>query len=404
MGQYDILPNTCTISITPFKVNIPDEDVEELKTLLRHSKIAPRTYESTFTNGRYGVSHEWLTHAKKVWLDDYDWKTHQTHLNSYPQFTTSIDGFTIHFAALFSTRADAIPIFLFHGWPGSYMEFLPLFSLMKEKYPSPDSLPYHLIAPSLPGYAFSSGPPLDKEFTFPEACHLFYLLAQGMGFKKILVQGGDVGSNFARIMGYKYAEVIGVHLNFCFLASPPKSYDKASFDDVERKGIEQMEYFAKLGSAYAYEQSTRAATISFALSSTPLALLAWVGEKFLEWQDSESPHEGEPPVNLDEILTSVSLYWFTNTISRSFWPYRENTTPGNTESEDFPEWHLDDSTPVGFTWFPGEIYPVPRAWIEKTADNIVGFWRHDSGGHFGALERPKGFMRDLEEFARLTWK
>jgi microsomal epoxide hydrolase len=313
-------------------------------------------------------------------------------INSFPNFKTTItddDGgkFDVHFAALFSAKKDAIPIAFFHGWPGSFLEFLPLMDLIRKQY-TPDTLPYHIIAPSLPGYAMSSDPPLHKDWKVGDTSRIMHKLLVSLGFGSpgYLVQGGDIGSFVSRHIAGTYAECKGMHLNF-MLARDVKS--KASEDDkiseAEKKGIERLDQFFDTGHAYAQEHGTRPSTIGLVLASSPIAQLAWIGEKFLSWTDpSTTP-------SLNTILADITLYWLTGCYPTSIYTYREVKET------------LYVDKPVGYSWFPYEIAPVPRAWAEKMG-KIVFFRAHEKGGHFAALERPETLWVDVEEWAKIAWK
>jgi pimeloyl-ACP methyl ester carboxylesterase len=317
-------------------------------------------------------------------------------INSFPNFKTKItddDGsaYDIHFVALFSSKQDAIPIAFFHGWPGSFLEFLPLMDLIRNKY-TPDTLPYHIIAPSLPGYAFSSDPLLEKNWRCEDTSRVMHklMLSLGFGSTGYLAQGGDIGSFVARQIATTYAECKGMHVNFMFTQDisakiQSKSYSVEALTEVEKKGITRMEEFVNVGSAYAFMHGTKPSTIGLVLSSSPIAQLAWIGEKFLAWSDpSTTP-------SLDTILADVTLYWLTGCYPTSIYTYRDKRETSYVDK------------PVGYSWFPKELAPVPRAWAEETA-NVVAFKSHEKGGHFAALERPETLWEDVEEWVKVAWK
>jgi microsomal epoxide hydrolase len=302
---------------------------------------------------------------------------------------TDNDGgkFDVHFTALFSRKADAIPIAFFHGWPGSFLEFLPLMTLLREKY-TPETLPYHIVVPSLPGFTLSSDPPLDRDWKLIDTARIMHklMLSLGFGSTGYLAQGGDIGSLVSRAMAATYGECKGMHLNFMYHTG---IMDKASDNDdisaQEKKGLERLDEFSTVGIAYAKMHGTKPSTIGLVLSSSPIAQLAWIGEKFLAWSDPSTE------VDLHTIISDITLYWFTGCYPTSIYTYREARKI----------MHVDK--PMGYSYFPYELAPVPRAWADKTG-NMVFFKSHESGGHFAALERTEALWQDVEEFAKLAWK
>ncbi|CVK85337.1 hypothetical protein FPRO06_07534 [Fusarium proliferatum] len=382
------LPSGAQLQPTPYQVSIADDKVEELKQLVKLGRVGPPTYESTQNEHNYGVSHQWLTDAKAAWID-FDWHAAEKHINSFNHWTVPIKDekgdFTIHFTGLFSSKPDAVPVVMLHGWPGSFLEFLKILSILKERY-TPETLPYHVVVPSLPGYAFSEKPPLDKDFGIRDVSRIVNSLMVQLGFGGgYIAQGGDIGSRISRVLAATYDECKAAHLNFCLMAEPATTQGEIS--DAEKKGLERAKDFDKLGTAYALMHGTRPSTIGLILSSSPLALLAWVGEKFLSWSDEDPP--------LDEILTSVSLYWLTDSFPTSIFPYRQRFDPDYPGAHDHPKWKI--SKPLGYSWFPFELAPIPVSWV-KTTGNLV-FWRdHERGGHFAALERPEDLLKDFGEF------
>lgn len=208
----------------------------------------------------------------------------ENRINALPNYKTQIkddDGRTydVHFAALFSSKPDAVPIVFLHGWPGSFLEFVPLMQILKEKH-TPDDLPYHIIAPSLLGYALSSDPPHDKNWTTIDAARIIHklMLSLDFGSSGYLVQGGDIGSLVGRVIAARYDECKGMHLNFMLNTGiQDQASDDDKFTEQEKRGLERKEKFFAKGRAYAHEHATKPATIGFAMAASPVAQLAWVG-------------------------------------------------------------------------------------------------------------------------------
>ncbi|EEA28094.1 hypothetical protein EYB25_000964 [Talaromyces marneffei] len=389
--EFATIPAGVKIQPKPFTVSIPEEQLEELKALVRFSKTAPPTYEGSQEDGRLGVPSSWLANAKEEWKK-FDWREAEKEINSFPQFTYEIEGLRIHFVALFSEKQDAKPIAFFHGWPGSFLEFLPLLTIFRKKY-EPSTLPYHLIVPSLPGYTFSSGPPVDRDFTSPDAARILNQVMVNLGFESgYVAQGGDVGSKISRVLGAKYDSCKAVHLNFLGRVNPPKG--EQNYSAVEQAGLKRAEWFNTYGTAYYMDHATRPSTISHILSTNPVALLIWIGERFLDWPDKHNP------IPLRTILTEVTLYWLTETFPRSIYTYRETYPPPPVPLVQQPEQYIHK--PFGFSYFPLELIPTPRSWVELTGDLV--FWKeHIKGGHFAALECPQELADDIVEFVEQVW-
>lgn len=213
------IPAKASLKANPFKAHVSDQELSDFKQLLKLSKIGPQTYENTVADVKdfthFGISREWLTKAKQHWESSYDWRKTEERINSYPNFTVLIEDsgfdFDIHFIGLFSNKADAAPLLLMHGWPGSFLEFLGTLDVLKKKY-KPEDLPFHVIVPSLPGYGYSSGPPTDKNFDMLGIARVMDKLMVGLGFGDgYIAQGGDIGSFVSRVLGATAPSCKAVH-------------------------------------------------------------------------------------------------------------------------------------------------------------------------------------------------
>ncbi|KAK8158055.1 Alpha/Beta hydrolase protein [Phyllosticta citrichinensis] len=398
MASYGTIPSAAKTKPTPFKVEIPQEKLQQLEQLVKLSPLGPETYENLFEDRRYGISHSWLAKAKKEW-ESFDWRAHEAHINSFPHFklpVTDDDGrkHSVHFVALFSTNPSAIPIAFFHGWPGSFLEFLPILSLLKSRY-KPEELPFHVVVPSLSGYSFSDRPPKDKDWTVSDEARIMDKFMRELGFEAgYVAQGGDIGSLISRILGAEKESCKAVHLNFS-PTQKPDGVPEDDADELEKKGLERGSEFQRTGFAYAMEHGTRPATIGLVLSSSPIALLSWIGEKFLTWTDADPPTLA--------ILESVSLYWLTDSFPTSIWSYRQhfgpNQVPGGVHGS--PKYRLNK--PFGFSFFPYELMGVPKSWVAANGD-LVFYRQHESGGHFAAMEQPEVLLKDVTDFVQQVWK
>ena len=336
-------------------------------------------------------------------------RQHEEKLNAFPHFRARLplpgSEIGVHLVALFSRNPRATPVLLLHGWPGSFLEFLPTLALLTEKYKDPETLPYHIIVPSLPGFGLSDVPPADRDFGLEDVARLMdHLVVRVLGLTGYVAQAGDIGARVSRILAAQYPHCRGTLLNFSPVPKPA-GFAEETLEDYEKKGLERYRWFMDDGRAYALMQATRPATLGLVLMSSPLAVLAWVGEKFLDWSDPASfPADATIPGTrtayskalMDEVLASASLYWLAGRAHSSFYSYREGSGVSG-RSHASPEYHVHAPKKLGFSYFPFEVAPTPRAWIGTTG-NLV-FWRvHDRGGHFAALEQPGVLLADLEEF------
>ncbi|KAK6223451.1 hypothetical protein LQW54_000569 [Pestalotiopsis sp. IQ-011] len=408
MSNFAQVPSGSSIDVKPFPIHVDEAKLQHFRALLELSLIGPATFENTHNGRRYGMTREWLAAAKHAWLHDYDWRRSEARLNSFPSFRAPVrdpaTGSTteVHFLALFSARPDAIPIVFMHGWPGSVCEFLDLLDLLRAKY-TPDTLPYHVVVPSLPGYGFSGGPPLDADYGVAQAAGAMHGLMLGLGFGSsgYLAQGGDLGSFVARAMALMFPECKGIHVNQ--MGFPPPGVDIDTRDDAEEHAFQRATEAIDTGLAFALQQGTRAATMGLALSASPLALLAWMGEKFLEFSDQDPP--------LDKILEGVMLYWLTDTYPRCLYHNREMGDPKDEPKiarysvmADLAPLRLPYvAKPCGFSLFPHEVVPIPKSWAEKSV-KLVTFSEHQHGGHFAAMEKPAELLADVEEYVEKAWR
>ncbi|KAL4886160.1 Alpha/Beta hydrolase protein [Aspergillus karnatakaensis] len=392
-SQFNTLPQSLTAKVEPYTLHVSNKDLLDFKELLRLSPIGPSTWWNQHKNGRYGISRDWLINAKETWLSSFNWRSHEEHINNFPNFKIAIKDHeagdvSVHFTALFSKRKDAIPVVFLHGYPGSFVEFLPMLQLLVEKY-TPDTLPYHVIVPSLPDYGLSSGASENVEMTLERSARILNQLMVDLGFGGgYIAQGGDLGSMLARLMSVRFEECKAFHINM--LALNPDQIPPSPRDDIAPKDAEHLkrsEVWQQTGFAYALEHATRPATIGLAISSSPIALLSWIGEKLLEWVDPRHP------LPLDTILGMVTLWWFTSTLPRSLYHAElvKKLMSGKPHE-------ISTEKPMGYSLFEYDLALVPEAWVRELYPNLVAFNRHDPGAHFASLEQPQLLLDDVEGF------
>ena len=388
--------NTTTTDIRPFRVDFPEEDLNELR---RHIAATRWPSRELVTDRSQGVQLETIQELARYWTSDYDMRRCETRLNALSQFKTHIDGLDIHFIHVKSAHENALPLIMTHGWPGSVVELLetigPLTDPTKHGGRAEDA--FHLVLPSIPGYGFSDEP-TEVGWGPIRIGRAWDGLMQRLGYVRYVAQGGDVGSQVTDAMGRLGLEgLIGIHTNLltpargdaeALSASPPSSEERAALDALAT--------FRATGIGYFVEQATRPETIGYALLDSPIALAAWILDHDTDayYKIARAFVDRKPSGNLtrDNILDNITLYWLTGTgasAARSYWEEgQENDRAGGQAPTPV-------SIPVGFTTFPGEIWRTPRSWVEKAYPNVVYFNEVEKGGHFAAWEEPELFATEV---------
>jgi pimeloyl-ACP methyl ester carboxylesterase len=382
------------IDIRPFRVEIPDEELAELR---RRIKATRWPSKELVADRSQGVQLATLQALARYWTTDYDWRKCEARLNALPQFTTNIDGVDIHFLHVRSRHEDALPLIMMHGWPGSVIELLETVGPLTDPTAhggTPEDA-FHLVLPSLPGYGFS-GEPTEVGWDPGRTAHASAELMRRLGYPRYVAQGGDLGAIVADVMGRQAPEgLVGIHMNLLVttLGAPtPPPGDT----EEERAALEAINTFTTSGFGYFLEQSTRPQTIGYALLDSPVALAAWLLDHDTDsyYKISRAFLDGEPVGNLtrDNIVDNITLYWLTGTgASAARWYWELGRAQALAAGQAPPEVSL----PVGFTTFPGEIFRAPRSWVEKSYPTLAYFNEADKGGHFAAWEEPQLFSEEV---------
>lgn len=380
--------------VTPFSINIPERDLEDLRLRLSMTRFPDQI---SGTGWDYGTDTAYLKELVDYWQNDFDWREQERQLNEFDQFTTMVNGLRIHFIHQRSPHPDATPLLLSHGWPGSIVEFRKIIGPLTnpEQYGGNAEDAFHVVAPSLPGFGFSEKP--DERGYNPERmAHVLAALMQQLGYEKYGAQGGDWGAIINRILASRYGDrLIGLHSNFV-LANPPADQQVlASVPADEMASREARQAYMANEVGYQQIQGTKPQTVGVALNDSPAGLAAWIVEKFHGWSDIDRtlPNGLEEKFTKDEILTNISLYWFNQAATSSARIYYENRNVAMAEPVGFV------SVPTAGAIFPAEIYLTPRLWAESQY-NIVRWTRMPEGGHFAAMEEPELLLNDIREFFR----
>jgi epoxide hydrolase len=381
--------------VSPFRIEIPEEDLRDLRERLARTRWPdPETVE----DWSQGVPLAYMRELCAHWADGYDWRATEARLNTLPQFRTEIDGLGIHFVHVRSRHPDALPLVLTHGWPGSVVEFLKVIGPLTDPGASGGdaSDAFHVVCPSLPGYAFSDRP-ATVGWTVERIAAAWAQLMARLGYGRYGAQGHDWGTSITASIGQQDpAHVVGIHL-----VPPLAAPDASTFDDLtagERAALADLERAQESESGYAIEQATRPQTVGYGLVDSPVALCAWIVEKFQAWTDSGG--QPESVLGRDELLDNVMLYWLPGTGASSARLYWESFKQ---VSERFSR-STDDTVdvPAGCSIFPKEVPRISRRWAERRFTDIRYWNELDRGGHFAALEQPGLFVEEVRAFFRLV--
>ena len=392
----DTRTTTEATSIRPFRVDVPDEELAELRGRIAATRWPTK---ELVPDRSQGVQLATMQELARYWTSEYDWRRCEARLNALPQFTTEIDGVEIHFIHVRSQHENALPLIMTHGWPGSVVELLETVGPLTDPTAhggTPEDA-FHLVLPSMPGYGFS-GEPAEVGWDASRVGRAWAELMHRLGYTRYVAQGGDVGALVTDLMGRQAVEgLVGYHLNLLTAVLAvgdqlPRESEK------ERAAAEAVATFRQDGFGYFLEMATRPQTIGYALLDSPVALAAWMLDHDTDsyYKIARAFVDGEPVGNLtrETIVDNITLYWLTGTAAstaRSYWEDGRALAAALASGQPPPP----VSVPVGFTAFPGEIWATPRSWAEAVYPDLAYFNEVDRGGHFAAWEEPQLFSEEL---------
>ncbi|CAL8477728.1 epoxide hydrolase family protein [Caballeronia sp. S22] len=381
-------------AIRPLRVHVPDAQIADLKRRVKSTRWPER---ETVTDASQGVQLATMQKLARHWATDYDWRKVEARLNAVPNFVTEIDGLDIHFIHVRSKHANALPVIVTHGWPGSIIEQLKIIDPLTNPtaHGGQASDAFDVVIPSLPGYGFS-GKPATTGWDPQRIARAWIALMKRLGYTRYVAQGGDWGNAVTEQMALiAPPELVGIHTNMP--ATVPDDIAHAlKFGDPAPAGLsadeahafEQLDFFYKHGLGYAQEMANRPQTL-YAIEDSPIGLAAWMidhdaASQALIARVFDGQTEG---LSRDDIIDNISLYWFTNTgisSARLYWENKLNF---------FAPKHI--AIPVAVSVFPDEIYAAPKSWIEKAYPKLIHYNRLPKGGHFAAWEQPQAFSDEV---------
>ena len=380
------------LDITPFTIQVEAETLSDLRERIRKTRWPEHAPGAAWEQG---TDLEYLRQLLTYWADEFDWRAQESKLNAPDQFRAYLDGVQIHFVHERAKRGNGIPLILTHGWPSTFAELLPLVPLLTDPDAHGiDGPAFDIVVPSLPGYGFSERP-ARMGVNYQYVAGQWHRLMQGLGYERYGAQGGDFGAGVATFMAMNDPQpMIGVHLSNLEIA-PYTGPGSRPLSAAEKAYRERNEAFWQEEHGYKAIQSTKPQTLGYGLNDSPAGLAAWILEKWRSWADSGG--------NLDErfsrdfLLTTVTLYWVTQTITSSMRDYFDNdnmrfrVTLG---PQDFV--NVPTGVAVFASNFVDEGQP-PREWVERLY-NLRRWTPMPKGGHFAAIEEPELLAHDIAAF------
>jgi pimeloyl-ACP methyl ester carboxylesterase len=372
------------LDVRPFTLDVAEADLDDLRERLSRTRWPER---ETVDDWSQGVPLAYLQEVCEYWQHRYDWRRCEKRLNDLGQFQAEIDGLDIHFLHVRSPHADALPLVLTHGWPGSVIEFLDVIGPLTDptSYGGDAADAFHVVVPSLPGYGYS-GKPTRTGWNIQRIARAWATLMAGLGYDRYGAQGGDWGAMVTSSIGQQDREhVAGVHLNMAIAAPDPLD----DLTDQEQRALASMADYDRWGSGYSKQQSTRPQSLGYGLVDSPAGQCGWIIEKFLAWTDCDGHPENV--LTKDQMLDNIMLYWLPATGASSARLYWESFSSPNMEAVEVPS---------GVSVFPHDIIQLSERWARNRFTDLRHYHALEKGGHFAAFEQPAIFADEVRAFFR----
>ncbi|KAK9843307.1 hypothetical protein WJX74_010106 [Apatococcus lobatus] len=390
--------------IRRFYIDVSKSSMDDLKHRLKQTRYPDQLAGAGWD---YGTELSFLKGLLEYWQNDFNWPKQQEWLNShFMHYKLEVNGIDLHFTHRPHAEPEAIPLLLIHGWPGAFMEFHKIIPKLAASRPGQPK--YHIVAPSLPGYGFSSAP-ADPGFGLEQMAATLNKLMVQLGYSKYVAQGGDWGAFISFFLGAKHADHCqAIHTNLPY--SSPKLWRPVHAAQAanallpflnkfplaltrrDLDGLAKTAHFIERETGYQAIQKTKPQTLGYGLNDSPAGLCAWICEKFKTWSDCHGDIYSKFTKN--ELLTNVCIYWFNGCITSSMRLYYESLA----QRDQMLKLYYC-KVPTAAADFPMDLYHSPRTWIEQQY-NLKQYSEFDRGGHFAAMEEPDLLMDDMNKFFR----
>jgi epoxide hydrolase len=372
-------------SVRPFRIAVDDAVLRDLHQRLANTRWPDAELVEDWSQG---APLRWIQDMCTYWRDVYNWRDREALLNRFDQFVGTVDGVDIHFIHQRSPHANARPLVITHGWPGSIVEFHKVIEPLVDppKFGGQASDAFHVVCPTLPGFGFS-GKPTTTGWGVERIADAWASLMARLGYDRYFAQGGDWGSAVTRCIGSQDPEHCeAIHVTLA-MGTRPRVEGEPNAE--EQRALKGAEHYQTWDSGYSKQQSTRPQTLGYGLADSPAGQAAWILEKFWAWTDFDGHPENI--FTRDELLDNVMFYWATNSATSSARIYWESFGKRRPSSV---------TIPVGVSVYPKEIVTPVRSWMEPDFPNIVHWSEQPKGGHFAAFEQPELFVHDLRSCFR----
>ena len=377
--------------VAPFRIAIPEDALTDLRERLRRTRWPQEIGDNA--DWEAGTSLVYMRELTEYWLNRYDWRAQEAAMNAFPQFRTIIDGVPLHFIHVKGKGPNPMPLVVNHGWPWTFWDMRKIIGPLTDPaaHGGDPADAFDVIAPSLPGFAFSS--PLETEgMFFNPTADLWVKMMERLGYDRFAAQGGDIGAFVSARLGHKYAHrIIGVHLTLAAATMPPYPVQD-DYAPEERDWGAKFASFMAQGSGYMQIQRTRPQTIAFAMHDSPVGLAAWMIDKRRAWSDCGG--DVEAVFSKDDLITSVMLYWLTDTFASSARHYYESRPDRMVPVHDRQP---PVEAPTALLQFKGDVWLQPRKWAERYY-NLKRWNVAEQGGHFAPMEQPGVLVDDIRAF------
>ena len=380
------------MAVEPFKIEVSDSDLDDLRARLERTRWPD---ELPGTGWDYGSNLDYIKELVDYWRTKFDWRAQEQLINSFSHFKTDVDGLGIHFIHEKGKGPNPMPLVVTHGWPGTFFEMHKIISLLSDpaSHGGDPEDAFDIVVPSMPGYGFSDHPAERGLDVFYVGELWAKLMSNNLGYQRFGAQGGDWGASVTAKLGFSHPDkIIGIHSTSVTRPTPYLGPGTRELSEAEKNTIQHRTDWQESEGGYAHIQGTKPQTLSYGLNDSPVGLAAWIVEKYRTWSDCGGNVESR--FTKDELLTTVTIYWVTQSIGSSAKLYYEtNRKPWNLKQGERIE------VPCGIASFPGENTVPLREWAERSY-NIQHWTDMPSGGHFAALEEPVKLVEDIRKFFR----